>query len=399
MMQKDMTCVQKKILLGLPLYAKYRNDDRLVRFFAAGLWREDVTFSSYGESGRQVYLCGLPLWGRRIENNMLCWHLGRNTKVSSLDIADILERDLNRLFGSRPTADGKRRRVFVFWANSGEIAMLLSIFMPRLLFKMGLSARDVVFLCTKQYHADMAALYFPEVKAVVAKPKILRHVTKDLRTKSWDVNVFFTGAYFCEFERQAKRSSNPLDCIEWMARYLELAPITVKLTPELQERLNEYEEAADRKLERQTDWSKTILISPHSFSCGSLSAEDTETIHDMAVERGFDVYFNEVTGNKALTYPELLSKVRHAAGVVGIRSGLIDFLNCTGVPMFVCYRRFPDRGFNTPACDAEAVLKMFTIRKSGNESLVTEALAEPRINLNMIADWMDSVSKTSNKRS
>ena len=329
---------------------------------------------------------------------MLCWHLGRNTKVSSLDIADILERDLNRLFGSRPTADGKRRRVFVFWANSGEIAMLLSIFMPRLLFKMGLSARDVVFLCTKQYHADMAALYFPEVKAVVAKPKILRHVTRDLRTKSWDVNVFFTGAYFCEFERQAKRSSNPLDCIEWMARYLELAPITVKLTPELQERLNEYEEAADRKLERQTDWSKTILISPHSFSCGSLSAEDTETIHDMAVERGFDVYFNEVTGNKALTYPELLSKVRHAAGVVGIRSGLIDFLNCTGVPMFVCYRRFPDRGFNTPACDAEAVLKMFTIRKSGNESLVTEALAEPRINLNMIADWMDSVSKTSNKR-
>lgn len=390
-MQKDMTCVQKKILLGLPLYAKYRNNDRLVRFFAGGLWREDVTFSAYGESGRQVYFCGLPLWGRRIENNMLCWHLGRNTKVSSLDIADVLERDLNRLFGSRPTADGKRRRVFVFWANSGEIAMLFSIFMPRLLFKMGLSARDVVFLCTKQYHADMAALYFPEVKAVVAKPNILRHVTKDLRTKSWDVNVFFTGAYFCEFERQAKRSSHPLDAIEWMARYLELAPIPAKLTPELQERLDVYEEAADRKLERRTDWSKTILISPHSFSCGSISAEDTAAIHDMAVERGLDVYFNEVTGSKALTYPELLSKARHAVGVVGIRSGLIDFLKCAGVPMFVCYRSFPDRGFNTPACDANSVIKMFSLRRAESESRVMEVLAEPLVDLLNFELWLNSL--------
>lgn len=388
MIQKqNLICVLKKTLLGVPLYAKYRNDDQLTRLFAGGLWREDVNFSSYGESGRQVYFCGLPLWGRGIKNNMLCWHLGRNTKVYSLDIADILEQDLNHLFGYHV----ERRRVFVLWANSGEIAMLFSIFMTRLLASMGLSVKDVVFLCTKQYHADMAALYFPEVKTVVAKPKILRHVTQDLKTKTWDVNVFFTGAYFCEFERQAKRSSVPLDCISWMARYLELAPVPPKLTPELHKRLDVFEETADRKLDQKTDWSKTILISPYSFSCGSISAEDVAAIHDMAVERGFDVYFNEVNGSKALTYPELLSKVRYAAGIVGIRSGLIDFLNCTGVPMFVCYRSFPDRGFNTPACDAESVQKMFSLKREEWEDNVIEVPVEPKIDLLIVKKWLDNL--------
>lgn len=387
------TLVQKKTFMGLPLYEKYRTDDHLIRLFAGGLWREDVRFSAYGESGREVTLFGLPLWGRHIENNTLSWHVGRKTEVSRLHIADILERDLNQLFGTKNgSTNTSRRHVFVIWANSGEIAMLFSIFMPRLLAKRELSAKDVVFLCTKPYHADMAALYFPDIKTVVAKPKILRHVTKDLKTKTWDVTVFFTGAYFCEFERQVKRNRSPLDGIDWMGRYLGLTPQTAKLTNEINERLDRFEEAADRKLGRHIDWSKTILISPTSFSCGNLSAEDTAAIHDMAGEQGFDVFFNEVTGSKALTFPELLSKVRHAAGIVGIRSGLIDFLNCTDVPMFICYRNFPDRGFNTPACDAGAVLKMFSLRRPGSEDRVTESLAEPKVDRAHIKRWIESLN-------
>ncbi len=395
MMQKqNMACVRKKTFLGISLYEKYRTDDQLVRLFAGGFWREDVNFSSYGESSRQVYFCGIPLWGRRINNNTLFWHLGRNTEVSKLNIAEALENELNHRFGSHLANSGERRHVFVLWANSGEIAMLFSIFMPRLLARMGLSSQDVVFLCTKQYHADMAALYFPEIKTVVAKPKILRHVTQDLKTKTWDVNVFFSGAYFCEFERQAKNSNTPRNCIDWMAHYLKLSPIPGTLTPELHKRLDEFEKAADRKLGSNTDWSNTILISPVSFSCGSLSAEDIATIHDMAVERGFDVIFNQVSGNKTLTFPELLSKARHAAGIIGIRSGLIDYLNCTDVPMFVCYRNFPDRGFNTPACEASVVLKMFSLCCPECKHRITEVLIEPHVNLNKLSDWMNSISKS-----
>lgn len=391
----DMTrfaCVQKKTFLGLTLYEKYRTDDRLIRLFAGGLWREDVRFSSYGEAGREISLCGLPLWGRRIENNVLSWHLGRNIEISKLRIADILERDLNRLFGP-PASSETRRHVFVLWANSGEIAMLFASFMPQLLEKMQLTSKDVVFLCTKPYHADMAELYFPDVKTVVAKPKILRHVTQDLQTQTWNVNVFFTGAYFCEFERQAKRSSTPLDCIDWMSDYLGLPPQPPSLTAELNQRLDRFEVTADRKLGTHTDWSKAILISPSSFSCGSLSAEDTAAIHDMAVEQGFDVFFNNATGNRVLSFPELLSKARHAAGIVGIRSGLIDFLNCTNVPMFICYRSFPDRGFNTPACDADSVLKMFSLKRSDNEHRVVESLAEPKADLHLVNYWFYSLNK------
>lgn len=235
----NLTRVQKQCFLGLTLYEKYRTDDCLVRYFVSGLLREEVTFSSYGESGRKIYFCGIPLWGRRIEDNILSWHIGRGTLVSRLHISDILERELNRLFGSQISTK-KPRSVFVFWANSGEIAMLLSRFMSRLLKKRGLTPDDVVFLCTKPYHADMARLYFPEIKTMVAKPKILRHVTRDLKTKTWNVHIFFTGAYFCEFERQANRSNKPLDCIDWMANYLDLCPQTGKLPNEIN-RLLDYQ--------------------------------------------------------------------------------------------------------------------------------------------------------------
>lgn len=386
---KRFACVQKKTLLGLPLYEKYRTDDRLIRLFAGGFWREDVRFSSYGEVGREISLCGLPLWGRRIENNILSWHLGRDIKISQLRIADILERDLNRLFGP-PDSSEARRHVFVLWANSGEIAMLFASFMPQLLEKMKLTSKDVMFLCTKPYHADMAKLYFPDVKTVVAKPKILRHVTQDLQTQTWNVNVFFTGAYFCEFERQAKRSSTPLDCIDWMSDYLGLPPQPPSLTAELNRRLDRFEEAADRKLGTHTDWSKTILISPSSFSCGSLSAEDTAAIHDIAVEHGFDVFFNNATGNRVLSFPELLSKTRHAAGIVGIRSGLMDFLVNTTVPMHIVYRAFPDRGFNTPPCDAASVLKMFSLKRHG--AFVNESTAVQQIDLQILVKWFNDLA-------
>lgn len=379
------TLVKKKTFLGLPLYEKYRTDDRLLRIFAGGVLSEDVYFSAYGEHGRQLSLFGFPLWGRNIEHNTLSWHVGRNTEVSKLHIADILERDLNKLFDSHaPAADG-RRKVFVLWANSGEIAMLFSIFMRRLLEKMGFSANDVVFLCTKPYHADMAALYFPGIKAVVGKPQILRHVTHDLKTKNWDVSVFFTGAYFCEFECQAKRSATPLDCIDWMARRLDLDPESGMLTEELNQRLDRFEGEADRKLGKHTDWSNTILVSPASFSCGSLSVEDTTAIYDMAVKRGYDVFFNEAVGNRALTFPELLSKARHAAGIIGIRSGLMDFLVCTGIPMHVIYRDFPDRGFNMPACDASSVLKMFSLKRQG--SFIDESIATKQLDLETVEQW------------
>jgi hypothetical protein len=178
-----------------------------------------------------------------------------------------------------------------------------------------------------------------------------------------------------------------------MSDYLGLPPQPPSLTAELNQRLDRFEVTADRKLGTHTDWSKTILISPSSFSCGSLSAEDTAAIHDMAVEQGFDVFFNNATGNRVLSFPELLSKARHAAGIVGIRSGLIDFLNCTNVPMFICYRSFPDRGFNTPACDADSVLKMFSLKRSDNEHRVVESLAEPKADLHLVNYWFYSLNK------
>lgn len=63
-----------------------------------------------------------------------------------------------------------------------------------------------------------------------------------------------------------------------------------------------------------------------------------------------------------LSFPELYAVATQAAGLVAIRSGLVDWLSLTGIPSFVVYRPFPDRGFNTPARTIEEVFPMFTLQ-------------------------------------
>lgn len=394
--EEPLHSVRRKTFLGLPAYEKLRSDDRLQRLFAGGILSEEVRFNSSGECGREMRLLDHVLWQRTIQNDELIVRFGRGWLVSRTSIRVVLDDELERLFADTPVAADPKgfKHVVVFWANSGEIAMLLNGFMPRLLGRMGLSGKgDVVFLCTKPYHADMARLFFPTIPAVVAKPVILRHVTGDLRTSHWDVKVCFTGRYFYEFERQAhKADSKALDALDWMGAEFDLPVIPLRISAEVSERLDALESVADAKAEEpHLDWKKTILVCPGSSSCGMLPADTLALIHRMAEERGFSVVFNRDTGRHRLTMPELLSKARHAAGIIGIRSGLMDLLVSAQVPMLVFYRAFPDRGFNTRACTAETVLRMFSLKRPENSSFVTESLVEPVDSV--IGCWIDSLRK------
>ena len=271
--EEPLHSVRRKTFLGLPAYEKLRSDDRLLRLFAGGILSEEVRFNSSGECGREMRLLDHVLWQRTIQNDELIVRFGRGWLVSRTSIRVVLDDELERLFADTPVAADPKgfKHVVVFWANSGEIAMLLNGFMPRLLGRMGLSGKgDVVFLCTKPYHADMARLFFPTIPAVVAKPVILRHVTGDLRTSHWDVKVCFTGRYFYEFERQAhKADSKALDALDWMGAEFDLPVIPLRISAEVSERLDALESVADAKAEEpHLDWKKTILVCPGSSSCG-----------------------------------------------------------------------------------------------------------------------------------
>lgn len=211
-----------KTIWGIPFYRKYRSEKALKRIFLGGIYREIVTFEDYGEASRQSSLLGIPVWGRKLNQQAISWHIGSSLIVKKISIAKELSFQLDSIFSKMPVRPvNGRKHIFIFWANSGEIALLLMFFWKQLLKRYEIRApEEVVVLCTKQYHQDMLRLYFPEIRSVVAKPKILRYVLDDIEVDEWQVHMCFPGKYFARFE--ASVNSVAMNYLEWMRKWFKL---------------------------------------------------------------------------------------------------------------------------------------------------------------------------------
>ena len=391
----DLRLVKVKRLLGLPVYVKKRTDSRLERYFLGGLYRESVRFADFGEASRQAWLLGLPLWGRKLENHRLYWHLGRSLAVNSFDVLAMLSRDLDRLFASFPVrrVDGKKH-VFVFWANSGEIALLLAFFFEKLMKKQGLTGKDdVVVLCTKKYHQEMLSFLFPGIPSVVAKPRVLRYLTDDADAGDWRIKMYFPGRYFAQLENTTRCPEGPKNYFVWMQEYFDCCTHLdgVCLHPEKKLLDVELSNALKKLKISPEELARTIILSPGSFSCGSLMDQEVEMVRACVKEADLHLYCNpsDPKDEKFLTFPALYAVATQAAGLIGMRSGLMDWLSLTGIPSFVVYRPFPDRGFNTPARTIDEVFNMFSLRGLPNHS--DNILETSSINQAELMVWVNSL--------
>lgn len=118
-----------KTIWGIPLYRKYRSEKALKRIFLGGIYREIVTFEDYGEASRQSSLLGIPVWGRKLNQQAISWHIGSSLIVKKISIAKELSFQLDSIFSKMPVRPvNGRKHIFIFWANSGEIALLLMFF-------------------------------------------------------------------------------------------------------------------------------------------------------------------------------------------------------------------------------------------------------------------------------
>lgn len=363
-LSNGLTKVKEKRWMGLPLYVKWRNDRSLLRSFIGGLYQELVTFKNYGEATRQGNLVGIPIWGRRIGGNRISWHLGKGLTVRTVDILKKLNASFNQIFAAVDVKQvNGRKNVFVFWANSGEIAVLLRFFMRDVLKQKGLSGKDdLVFLCTKKYHKDMAEFLFPGIPAVVGKPHYLRYLSENGETKDWRISTFFLGSYFAEFEANAHRGNPDCHFFSWMQRYLKIESPMPPI-PDDPALLEQAEARARRKLGDQYELDRTAIVLPDSFSMGRLSEKTLEKILKKCSAEGLQVFINSNDPSKWLSVVELYAIARNARKLYAVRSGLLDFLITTKVPMSVIYKNFSDRGFNTPSCDASLVQKIFTLKR------------------------------------
>lgn len=356
-----------KRFLGLPLYQKWRALHALKRVYLGGLYKESVTFEDYGEATRQCHLLGIPLFGRKLDAQAMTWHVGNGLPVKKLDIAQTLRTELDGIFADMPVkaVDGKRH-VFVFWANSGEIAILLMFFWKQLLERFQIREPDeVVVLCTKNYHKEMLRFYFPQIRALVAKPKILRYVLGDMSAGDWEVHMCFPGKYFAQFEASA--ADTPINYVDWMSQWFAL-PLGLPQKPDSQQ-LAAARASALPKLSalqrRALEEGRLVVLALDSFSSTPLDDETKRNIKDELLGWDLVLYNNTSDPNDGhfMTYPELFAIAQSAHSVVALRSGLVDFLANSQAPITTYYTAFPDRGFNTPPKSALAVFNLFAMKQ------------------------------------
>ena len=351
-----------KSILGIPLYRKFRAEKALKRDFLGGIYREIVTFEDYGEASRQAKLLGIPIWGRTLDQQAISWHIGSSLVVRKLLIEKKLSQQLNWIFESMPVSSiNGRKHAFVFWANSGEIALLLMFFWKKLLFRYEIKhSKEVVVLCTKQYHQDMLKLYFPEIRSVVAKPKILRYVLGDVETDDWFVHMCFPGKYFAQFE--ATINNVPINYLEWMGKWFNV-PIGSPANPNRIELEKAMSSALNKLTQEQKDALNTnankglAILSLDSYSSRKLDNKLKNKLLSEA-SKNFVILEN----SSKFSYPEVFAIATKAKILIALRSGLVDFLSNSGIAICVYYTRFYDRGFNTPAKSSKDVLKLFSIR-------------------------------------
>ena len=123
------------------------------RDFIGGIYRESINYEEYGEALRQAYFLGMPIWGKRVNQRIITWHVGESRVLKQFTIADGLANVLERTFnGMRVVPIKDKKHAFIFRSNSGEIALLLMFFWKQLLERNEIKHREqVVVLCTKQY--------------------------------------------------------------------------------------------------------------------------------------------------------------------------------------------------------------------------------------------------------
>lgn len=134
------------------------------------------------------------------------------------------------------------------------------------------------------------------------------------------------------------------------------------------------------------DLNNFIYIIPHAISCKELSTKFWNDIINRLEKKGYDVIINTTSkdflGKKILlNYTDLMSIISNAKAIIGLRSGLIDCISWSDIPMYILYTRF-----NLLALSPQKALNVHTLKglPHCNYDKVSELIVDETTNLNEI---------------
>lgn len=333
------------------IYKDKTNDKYIKKYFILGLLYYKQNLKTYK---KQLRIVGLPIWSKQLRTGKERYYiLGFMyfQKSSKKTLYRMILKNLNK----------KYKNIYINFNASGETYLFLSYLNPSL---------DSVFIATKKYHVDLCKMMHPNIDCIYM-PRILQlrgfDDTYEENYKEW---AFYNVLPFNHFVRLEQNLRNGLDvhyCKE-ICRTMGIEYSTRAKLPMIPE--NAKNSALVKAKRIGLNLNNFIFLCPESQSNEDLDNGFWKNIVDDLYAKGFDVFLNVLNQRPEygtaktcfLTFEEAYYIASLSKGIIGLRSGFIEYLtSIKNIPITCYYTGFKDRGL-LPALDAHRVIKGFSLK-------------------------------------
>ena len=361
--------------LGIPFCVKIVNKyyTKYKKYYFNGIIKAFRVFRPleyYTE--HQFYLFDLLIC-RIYEHQAYKYYYLCNKLIKKISIKKIIEKKYIKRFK-------KNDYIYILNANSGEIYLFLTYCFDELRKKH--NAKTPIFAITQNYHEDMVKAICPDIPYFKIKTIYRNILETEFTINGHKLVQIFPKNFFYNVEQEAKNNLlNTGHYLTMMYKLFDINPDNytkriIHIPPKVEESMLKKIQNINLNLE------KFIFIAPEANSCKELSIDFWKQLIFEKQKEGFDIFINICKGETpynnipkckkcCLSYNEAFVLARRAKKIYALRSGFVEFLLQTEIPMEVYYTPFKNNTIT-----AEQIHSEYTLLKipEVNSELITEKI-------------------------
>ncbi len=351
-------------ILGLTIYEQYsdyKTGNRTQNFLNGFISTSKVSDNYEYHIEKEVKIAGKSFIKRVLNDNEYVWYF-TGIPIKRLKLAYFYKK--HYLKGVKERYDD----VYILDANSGEIYLFLVYFLNAYMKKN--VSKKVLLVATKKYHIDLIETICPEIPYIFRK-KLRKNINADkFNYDGINFYMVFQHSHFKRIDNELHKKNEDLNYFKAIKERLNIRDSEIEMRKVVISediRKSVYEKVKQTGL----NINNFIFVSPEANSCRNLPENFWRNLINKYKELGYDIYVNLTDGKNIfsggeyksidLSYKEAFVLAELAKKIVALRSGLVEFLLQTNVPMDILYTEFSNRHLFDDIT-SEYVLKGFSLK-------------------------------------
>lgn len=336
-------------------YNKKTNNDFIKKSYLFGLLYYKENLKSYSKEFRFL---GIPFWKKKIKTGFEKFYIlgfAYFKKSSRKFLYETILKEIGNCY----------KNIYINFNCSGETYLFLSYLTP---------PPNSVFIATRKYHIDLCRMIQPEVKCIYLPDVInLRSFDDVYKEKFKGINFYniLPFNHFVELEKKLRKGLKVHYCKE-ICKTIGVDYTNKAKFPIISDSVKQ--SALQKAQKIGLNLNKFIFLCPESQSNEDPADNFWISIIEDLYNDDYDVFLNVLNLQAKygtaktcfLTFEEAYYIASLSKGIIGLRSGFIEYLtSLQNVPITCYYTSFKDRGL-LKAIDAKTVIKGFSLKQLPN---------------------------------